>query len=88
VTAGVATGQRAWVEQIMGMPVSIHLRGADLRCAAVEEVVEAAFEEQPLGGKLGKLQGAAEVGRGGLVPFELGFELGADRVKEVIALEL
>jgi len=23
------------------MPVSIHLRGADLRCAAVEEVVQA-----------------------------------------------
>ena len=45
MTAGVATGQRAWVEQIMGMPVSIHLRGADLRCAAVEEVVEAAFAE-------------------------------------------
>jgi thiamine biosynthesis lipoprotein len=33
------------VEQIMGMPVSIHLRGPDLRGAAVERAVAAAYEE-------------------------------------------
>lgn len=35
--------RRAWVEQIMGLPVSIHLRGADLRAGEVERAVAAAF---------------------------------------------
>lgn len=37
--------RRAFVEQVMGMPVSIHLRGADLRSAEVERAVTAAFTE-------------------------------------------
>ena len=37
--------RRAWVEQIMGMPVSIHLRGAGLARSAVEAAVEAVFSD-------------------------------------------
>jgi len=37
--------QRAWVEQLMGMPVSIHLRGAGVRDAAVESAVAEAFAD-------------------------------------------
>jgi thiamine biosynthesis lipoprotein len=37
--------RRAWVEQIMGMPVSIHLRGPDVRGAAAERAVAAAYAE-------------------------------------------
>ena len=33
--------QRAWVEQVMGLPVSIHLRGPGTREADVEAVVAA-----------------------------------------------
>ena len=31
-----ALAQQAWVEQIMGLPISVHLRGSDLRSAEVE----------------------------------------------------
>jgi thiamine biosynthesis lipoprotein len=37
--------QRAWVEQVMGLPVSIHLRGPRTREADVEAVVAAAYAE-------------------------------------------
>ncbi|GIF23386.1 thiamine biosynthesis lipoprotein [Actinoplanes tereljensis] len=37
--------QRAWVEQIMGLPVSIHLRGPDLTSEPVAAAVAAAFAE-------------------------------------------
>lgn len=37
--------RRAWVEQVMGMAVSIHLRGPDLHDAEVERAVAAAFTE-------------------------------------------
>ena len=37
--------RRAWVEQVMGMPVSIHLRGPDVRGAAAEQAVAAAYAE-------------------------------------------
>ena len=37
--------QRAWVEQVMGLPVSIHLRGPRTRDADVEAVVAAAYAE-------------------------------------------
>ncbi|MEO7754452.1 MAG: FAD:protein FMN transferase [Terracoccus sp.] len=35
--------RRAWVEQVMGMPVSIHLRGGDVSADAAASAVEAAF---------------------------------------------
>ncbi len=37
--------RRAFVEQVMGMPLSIHLRGEDLTCETVERTVAAAFTE-------------------------------------------
>jgi thiamine biosynthesis lipoprotein len=37
--------QRAWVEQIMGLPVSIHLRGGNLAGASVERPVAAVFAD-------------------------------------------
>jgi thiamine biosynthesis lipoprotein len=37
--------RRAWVEQIMGLPVSVHLRGPDVQTAAVEQAVAAVFDE-------------------------------------------
>jgi thiamine biosynthesis lipoprotein len=37
--------RRAWVEQVMGMPVSIHLRGPDVRGAETEQAVAAAYAE-------------------------------------------
>jgi thiamine biosynthesis lipoprotein len=37
--------QRAWVEQIMGLPVSIHLRGDALDSASVEQQVAAVYAE-------------------------------------------
>ena len=50
MTATGATGtkapaRRAWVEQVMGMPVSIHLRGPGSRSAAAESRVQAAYDE-------------------------------------------
>ena len=35
--------RRAWVRQIMGMPISLHLRGSDLNGAAVEAAVSDVF---------------------------------------------
>jgi FAD:protein FMN transferase len=40
-----ATARRAWVEQVMGMPVSIHLRGLGSRGAEAESRVQAAYDE-------------------------------------------
>jgi len=37
--------RRAWVEQIMGLPVSIHLRGPDVRGVESERAVAAAYAE-------------------------------------------
>jgi thiamine biosynthesis lipoprotein len=37
--------QRAWVEQIMGLPISVHLRGDDLTDGRVERQVAAVFAE-------------------------------------------
>ena len=37
--------QRAWVEQVMGLPVSIHLRGPRTRDVDLEAVVAAAYAE-------------------------------------------
>ncbi|GIG01640.1 FAD:protein FMN transferase [Catellatospora citrea] len=39
----LAPPRRAWVEQIMGMPVSLHLRGPGLDSAPVERTVDAVF---------------------------------------------
>jgi thiamine biosynthesis lipoprotein len=36
--------RRAWVEQIMGMPISIHVRGPRARDVAVARTVETAFD--------------------------------------------
>ena len=36
--------RRAWVQQIMGMPISIHVRGADVDSPEVVRGVEAAFD--------------------------------------------
>lgn len=36
--------RKAWVQQIMGMPISIHLRGEDVDSPMVAQVVEDAFE--------------------------------------------
>lgn len=38
-------GRRAWVEQVMGMPVSVHVRGPDARGPAVSHAVAALFAE-------------------------------------------
>ena len=43
VSATAAPARRAWVEQIMGMPISIHLRGADVDALAAHEAVAEAF---------------------------------------------
>ena len=40
-----AIPQRAWVEQIMGLPISVHLRGDDLTGSLVEQQVAAVFAE-------------------------------------------
>ena len=53
MTATEATGatdntvptRRAWVEQVMGMPVSIHLRGRGSRTPEAESRVQAAYDE-------------------------------------------
>ena len=37
--------RRAWVEQVMGMPVSIHLRGPEVRGAEAERSVTSAYAE-------------------------------------------
>lgn len=41
----IAPARRAWVEQLMGMPVSVHVRGDIARTHAVEECVQAVFDE-------------------------------------------
>ena len=38
-----APARRAWVEQVMGMPMSIHLRGAGVDAAEAADAVAAAF---------------------------------------------
>jgi FAD:protein FMN transferase len=50
VTAGRRVGhaappRRAWVEQLMGMPVSIHLRGEGSRDGEADARVQAAYDE-------------------------------------------
>ena len=47
VTQSVTTRppKRAWVEQIMGMPISIHLRGAQLDSAATAAAVARTFDD-------------------------------------------
>lgn len=37
--------RRAWVEQIMGLPISIHLRGADITSAPIERCVATIFAD-------------------------------------------
>ena len=37
--------RRAWVMQVMGLPVSVHLRGPEVRTDAVAERVERVFAE-------------------------------------------
>lgn len=41
--SALAPPRRAWVEQIMGMPVSLHLRGPGLDSAPVRRAVDAVF---------------------------------------------
>jgi hypothetical protein len=36
--------RRAWVRQIMGMPISIHVRGGDVDSPVVARCVEEAFD--------------------------------------------
>jgi thiamine biosynthesis lipoprotein len=43
ITTGVP--QRAWVEQIMGLPVSVHVRGDQLTATLVEQQVAAVFAD-------------------------------------------
>jgi FAD:protein FMN transferase len=43
--AAIEQPRRAWVEQVMGMPVSIHLRGPLVRDAAAESVVAGAIAD-------------------------------------------
>jgi thiamine biosynthesis lipoprotein len=40
-----ALDQRAWIDQIMGLPISIHIRGADTRSPAVDARVAAVFAD-------------------------------------------
>jgi FAD:protein FMN transferase len=37
--------RRAWVEQVMGLPISIHLRGPSVRSSGIEELVAATYDE-------------------------------------------
>ncbi|MFI2753680.1 FAD:protein FMN transferase [Cellulomonas sp. P22] len=41
--ADAGTGRRAWVEQVMGMPVSVHVRGPGARGPDVAQAVAALF---------------------------------------------
>jgi thiamine biosynthesis lipoprotein len=43
--ATTAPARRAWVEQVMGMPVSIHLRGRGSRTEHADSRVQAAYDE-------------------------------------------
>lgn len=45
MSTATAIPRRAWVEQIMGLPVSIHLRGSDLDSARVNRHVAAVFAD-------------------------------------------
>ena len=45
MTTSTSLPRRAWVEQIMGLPVSVHLRGADLDRVAVQRQVNAVFAD-------------------------------------------
>jgi thiamine biosynthesis lipoprotein len=45
VTTTIAPPRRAWVEQIMGLPVSVHLRGPDVHGAEAELRVGAFFAD-------------------------------------------
>jgi thiamine biosynthesis lipoprotein len=46
MTAGREMPRRSWVEQVMGMPISVHLRGPDVRTApGIGRVVAAVFEQ-------------------------------------------
>ena len=44
-TAAPGAGRRAWVEQIMGMPISVHLRGPELATAEVTSAVAGVFAD-------------------------------------------
>jgi thiamine biosynthesis lipoprotein len=44
-STGTAPPRRAWVEQVMGMPISIHLRGAGSRSAESDSRVQAVYDE-------------------------------------------
>lgn len=41
----VTMPRRAWVEQVMGLPFSLHLRGPDVRTREVEQWVAATYDE-------------------------------------------
>jgi thiamine biosynthesis lipoprotein len=43
--AGPDHERRAWVEQVMGLPVSVHLRGNGSRSGAADARVQAAYDE-------------------------------------------
>jgi FAD:protein FMN transferase len=45
VTAAAALPRRAWVEQIMGLPVSVHVRGREVHGEPVRERVDRLFAE-------------------------------------------
>lgn len=45
MTVTTAVPRRAWVEQIMGLPISIHLRGDDPTAARVERHVDRVFAD-------------------------------------------
>ena len=42
---GTAVARQAWVEQIMGMPISVHLRGPDVAGEAAATAVQAVFDD-------------------------------------------
>lgn len=37
--------RRAWVEQVMGLPISIHLRGPSVRSPGLDDLVQATYDE-------------------------------------------
>ena len=45
MTTAVAVERHAWVEQLMGMPVSVHLRGVGSGSEEADERVQAAYDE-------------------------------------------
>jgi thiamine biosynthesis lipoprotein len=80
-----AGARRAWVEQIMGMPISIHVRGPRMDDADVAEAAEAVFAElREVDAALSTYREDSEISR--LRRGELDLDACSADVREVAAL--